>query len=63
MPDQPADPRHYEMKIPPEPQHANKERESENSTADEGAPGAGGEQDANVSRKEDNRQPARPSSR
>jgi hypothetical protein len=61
MPDQPADPRHYEMKIPPEPQHTNEESESEKSTLDERAPGQGSEQDANVNRNEDNGQPARPS--
>ena len=63
MPDQPADPRHYEMKIPPEPQHANKDRESEKSTVEERAPEAGGEQGANVTRDEDNGQPPRPSGR
>jgi hypothetical protein len=28
MPDQPADPIHYDMKIPPEPKHRDEERES-----------------------------------
>ena len=27
MPDQPADPIHYDMKIPPEPKHPNEENE------------------------------------
>lgn len=34
MPDQPADPLHYEMKIPPEPQHPNDDNPS-GSGADE----------------------------
>jgi len=63
MPDQPADPRHYDMKIPPEPQHGNKQSESEKSTVDEGAPEPGGEQDATATRNEDSGQPARPSGR
>jgi hypothetical protein len=60
MPDQPSDPRHYEMKIPPEPQHENKEGESEKSAVNERAPRP---QDTNVTRNEDNQQPARQSGR
>ena len=63
MPDQPADPRHYEMKIPPEPQHANEEKESEKSTGDKRSSGPGGEQDTNATPSEDNGQPARQSGR
>jgi len=63
MPDQPADPRHYEMKIPPEPPHANIESEPDQSTADEREPGTGGAPDANVTRNDDDRQPARQSGR
>jgi hypothetical protein len=63
MPEQPADPRHYEMKIPPEPQHANKESESEKPTADERASEPGRSPDANVSRNDHNEQPPRQSGR
>ena len=63
MPDQPADPINYEMKIPPEPQNANEDKESEKSTGDDRAPGQGGEQDTNATRNEENGQPGRQSDR
>jgi hypothetical protein len=35
MPEQPPDPRHYEMKVPPEPEQATlKKRDSENQVTD-----------------------------
>lgn len=34
MPDQPADPIHYEMKIPPEPKHKDQQPEAQNGEAE-----------------------------
>jgi len=49
MPEQPADPIHYEMKIPPEPKHTNEEKD--NRDVQEG--GAKDEKDEAVNRAEE----------
>ena len=53
MPDQPADPIHYEMKIPPEPKHPKKDEESDKAEAGGGDSESGGAADERATRKED----------
>jgi len=56
MPEQPPDPLHYEMKIPPEPD-PNKQRVPEKPASDEDASPAARE--SNIIRGDDNRQTGR----
>ena len=53
MPEQPADPLHYEMKIPPEPHSSQVKRDDDNSTATDSDKKSDRAKDTNVGRDED----------
>ena len=61
MPEQPRDPRHYEMKSPPEPEHATlKHKDSERPADDENHESAGNStKDTSVIRGDDESQSVR----
>lgn len=53
MPDQPADPIHYDMKIPPEPKHHEQERDAEKKHGDKINIGGGANETAQHGDKKD----------
>ena len=58
MPEQPPDPRHYEMKVPPEPEHATlkKDQREKPPADDESRDNANSAKDTNVVRGDDKEQ-------
>jgi hypothetical protein len=56
MPDQPADPLHYEMKIPPEPQRPNTPPDSPQSDSADGTSQADHVKETDIERDENNPQ-------